>query len=257
MTGIDTDLSDEEFAQYQHEGYVVRSALTRADVEAATERLRAYTSGERDPGGISMQVEPRVQRGELEAEDESQAYRKLSDVVANDDLFYDIATKDAIVEPIKRVLGPHLKLFRSAVLMKPPQVGSEKGAHQDAPYWPIQPEDECSVWIPLDRATVENGCMQVIPGDHLRGGLPHVPVTDDYVIDEDCYERDDLEPLPMAAGQGLFFHALLPHYTNPNETDRWRRAIVLSYMSARSRYTGDGDLPDYPSIAGESFPGSV
>lgn len=257
MMGVNTTLTDEEFARYQRDGYVVNEALTDEEVEAATERLREYTDGERAPGDISMQVEPRVQRGEVEVENEGTAYRKLSDVVENDDLFHEIATADAIVEPIKRLLGPHLKLYRSAVMMKPPRIGSAKGAHQDAPYWPIQPQEECSVWIPLDRATPENGCMQVIPGDHRRGALPHVPVTDDYVIDEDHYDRNDLEPVPMEAGEGLFFHALLPHYTDPNETDRWRRAIVLSYMSARSRYTEDGDRPDYLRIAGESFPGSV
>lgn len=260
MSGQDrsaVELTDEQFAHYQREGYVVEDALTGEEVEAARERLREYTSGERDPGDIYMQVEPRVERGEVAAESEEQRYRKLSGVVENDELFRELATTDAIVEPIKQLLGPHLKLYRSAVLMKPPKVGSEKGAHQDAPYWPIQPQEECSVWIPLDRATVENGCMQVIPGDHKRGALPHVSVQDDFVIDEDHYDRADLEPQPMDAGEGLFFHALLPHYTQPNETDRWRRAVVFSYMSARSRYTDDDEQPEYRGIAGRSFPGSV
>lgn len=249
-------LTDEQFATYQQDGYVVETVLSADEITAARERLQAYTAGDRDPGGISMQVEPRVERGETEADSEAGKYRKLSGVVEHDDLFYELATKDAIVGPVTQLLGPDLKLFRSAVLMKPPQIGSEKGAHQDAPYWPIQPQDECSVWIPLDRATPENGCMQVIPGGHKRGPLPHVSVQDDYVIDEDHYEREDLEPLPMEAGAGLFFHALLPHYTRPNDTDRWRRAVVFSYMSARSRPTED-DEAEYLQIAGRSFPGCV
>ena len=257
MNHDDPALDDDAFAQYQRAGYVVSSVFTETEVAAAIERLDAYTSGERDPNGIAMQVEPRIQRGELAAEADTQRYRKLSGVVEHDEFFADLARKNSIVNPVTQLLGPHVKLFRSAVLMKPPQVGSAKGAHQDAPYWPIQPQDECSVWIPLDRATPENGCMQVIPGEHLRGPLPHVSVTDDYVIDEEYYDRDDLQALPMNPGEGLFFHALLPHYTNPNETDRWRRALVLSYMSARSRYTGSDEPPAYPSIAGQSFPGCV
>ena len=129
-------------------------------------------------------------------------------------------------------------MFRNALLMKPPHVGSSKGMHQDAPYWPIEPQSECSCWFALDDATPENGCMGVLPGAHKRGAQPHTHVTDDYVIEKDRYSMDDLVLAPVKAGGGLFFHALLPHYTAPNSSDHWRRAIALSYMSARSRYTG-------------------
>ena len=128
-------------------------------------------------------------------------------------------------------------MFRNALLMKPPHVGSSKGMHQDAPYWPIEPMSECSCWFALDDATAENGCMGVLPGAHKRGALPHKHVTDDYVVEDERYSMDDLVLAPVKAGGGLFFHALLPHFTAPNSSDHWRRAIALSYMSARSRYT--------------------
>jgi ectoine hydroxylase-related dioxygenase (phytanoyl-CoA dioxygenase family) len=61
----------------------------------------------------------------------------------------------------------------------------------------------------------------------------------------------------MRAGSGLFFHSLLPHYTAPNRSPNWRRAIALSYMSARSRYTGEGEGPVFFLVRGQSFPGCV
>ena len=112
--------------------------------------------------------------------------------------------------------------------------------HQDSPYWPIEPMELCSCWFPLDNATLENGCMAVIAGAHRHGALPHIEVRDDYVVDPDHFNPDDMATLPMQAGDGLFFHSLLPHYTAPNRSDTWRRAIALSYMSAQSRYTGEG-----------------
>ena len=63
--------------------------------------------------------------------------------------------------------------------------------------------------------------------------------------------------VPMKAGSGLFFHSLLPHYTAPNHSDQWRRAIALSYMSSHSRYAGEGEAPEYYHIQGRSFPGCV
>jgi ectoine hydroxylase-related dioxygenase (phytanoyl-CoA dioxygenase family) len=61
----------------------------------------------------------------------------------------------------------------------------------------------------------------------------------------------------MRAGSGLFFHSLLPHYTAPNRSQSWRRAIALSYMSAQSRYTGSGESPTYFPVQGKTYPGCV
>ena len=65
----------------------------------------------------------------------------------------------------------------------------------------------------VDTATEENGCLGVLPGAHKRGPLSHVRVTDDFVVEEDEYDFDDMVLAPIFAGSGLFFHSLLPHYT--------------------------------------------
>jgi ectoine hydroxylase-related dioxygenase (phytanoyl-CoA dioxygenase family) len=115
----------------------------------------------------------------------------------------------------------------------------------------------CSCWFPLDDATVENGCMWVVPGDHARGPLPHVHVTDDYVIADGVLDATRAVAVPMRAGSGLFFHSLIPHYTAPNRSTKWRRAIALSYMSSTSRYTGEGESPEYFHVQGATYPGCV
>lgn len=148
-------------------------------------------------------------------------------------------------------------MFRNSLLLKPPSVGSQKGWHQDSPYWPIEPMELCSCWFPLDDATLENGCMVVLPGKQKAGPLPHVPVTDDFVIEPGAVEPSAAIAVPMQAGSGLFFHSLLPHYTAPNRSPHGRRAIVLSYMSAHSRYTGEGAGPVFFPVRGRGFPGCV
>ena len=82
-------------------------------------------------------------------------------------------------------------------------------------------------------------------------------MTDDYVIAPEHYAGAAKTLAPMPAGAGLFFHSLLPHATEPNRSDRWRRAIALSYMSARSTHTGPGAGPVYFPIAGATYPGCV
>lgn len=247
-----------ELEAYQRDGYVVVEDLLAAEeVAALRERVREYTHGGRPLNGIKVQVEPRVERGELTVEHPGDGIRKIDFLVQNDDLFRQLGLHENIVAILGQILGPDIKLFRNSLLLKPPEVGSAKGMHQDSPYWPIEPMELCSCWFTLDDATAENGTMAVIPGGHKRGPLPHVHVTDDYVVDERYYDMAETVLTPIRAGGGLFFHSLLPHYTAPNRSSKWRRAIALSYMSAHSRYTGEGEGPVYFPVKGRTFPGCV
>lgn len=251
-------LSAEQREQIERDGYlVVEELLSTEEVDALRERAREYTHGEREPGGIQIQVEPGVERGEVSVENRGDAIRKASDLVQHDDLFRQLGTHPNIVGVIEQVLGPNLKMFRNDLLLKPPEVGSPKGMHQDSATWPIEPMELFSCWFAIDDATPENGCMRVIPGGHKEGLLPHVRTTDDLVIEPEHYDESKMVIAPIKAGGGLFFYSLLPHYTGPNMSDRWRRAIALSYMSSESTYTGDGAGPEYFHVKGETFPGKV
>jgi ectoine hydroxylase-related dioxygenase (phytanoyl-CoA dioxygenase family) len=259
-------LTDSQFEQYQTDGYlVVEDALSTDAVEATIDRLREYSHGDREPERFDSQLEPRVERGELEVDEPGDAVRKFEGLgmVEEDDVFGDIANHETITAVTEQLLGEHLKLLRSAAMFKPPSVGSEKGLHQDAAYYPIQPRDHLTVWIALDDATPENGCMTVVPGAHKDGMLTHEAdeYETDIVINDTDYSEDDLVELPMEAGDALFTHCLVPHYTAPNTTEDWRRALIMSYMDSRSRFTKpDEELEpwvDSVHIQGEEFPGCV
>ncbi len=251
-------LTQEQLDSYQLNGYLVVEGLLETDeVEGLRTRLRAYTHGGRSQEKIQVQIEPRVRRGELRVDVPGDGIRKIDGLVESDDRFQSLGTNKNILSILERIIGPDIKMFRNAVLLKPPEVGSAKGMHQDSPYWPIRPMELCSCWFAFDDATLENGCMAVIPGSHRWGPQPHINVTDDYVVDPDYYDEADMRLAPVKAGGGLFFHSLLLHYTAPNRSRDWRRAIALSYMSSRSTYTGDGDGPVYTHIQGRTFEGGV
>jgi ectoine hydroxylase-related dioxygenase (phytanoyl-CoA dioxygenase family) len=260
------NLTDEQFRQYQSDGYVVvEDALSLAIVDRVKTRLREYTHGDREPEGFQRQTEPAVERGEVDVEDPGDAVRKFEGLglVESDDVLSDVAENDAITSVAAQLLGPNLKLLRAAAMFKPPEVGSEKGFHQDAAYYPIQPMDHVTVWIALDEATPENGCMNVVPGAHEGGILGHEAVeydTDIVIADRD-FTQEDAVALPMEPGDALFQHCLLPHYTAPNTTEHWRRALIMSYMDARSRFTKSdeerSDWVDSVHIQGDEFPGCV
>ena len=243
---------------YERDGYlVVDDLIPPGMIRSLLDRVREYTHRGRSQDGLYVQTEPRVERGEMVVEHPGDAIRKIDSLVQRDDQFRALGLESEVVDVIVDILGPDIKLFRNSLMLKPPEVGSQKGWHQDSPYWPIEPMSLCSCWLPLDDATMENGCMAVLPGAQANGALPHVSVTDDFVIEPTAIDTSAAQFVPMPAGSGLFFHSLIPHFTAPNRSPNWRRAMVLSYMSARSRYTGKAPAPDYLTVRGRSYEGCV
>jgi ectoine hydroxylase-related dioxygenase (phytanoyl-CoA dioxygenase family) len=251
-------LTTEQQQQAEEEGYVIiEGMLSPEQCQAYIARLDDYAHERRElPPRMAIQREPRVARGELVAS-VGDDVRKISGVAYGDDLFHSLVMHPRVVQIMQQLIGPNLKLFRADVLMKPAGVGSAKGMHQDAPYWPIQPMALWSCWLPFDPATLENGCMTAIPGSHKRGALEHVHTTDDYVIPADQYDPSQIVAVPMAPGSGMFFHSLLLHGTAENRSAQPRRAIAMSYMMTESRYTGEAPKPDYLRISGADVPGGV
>ena len=254
-------LNDAQFEQYQREGYVVvEDCLDGATVEGVTERIESYVRGDREEATFQRMLEPDAATDALGDTDPVRKFEGLG-MVREDDVVASLVDDTNIVEVVQQLQGPNLSLLRSAAMLKPPRVGSEKTFHQDAAYYPIHLMDHVTVWIALDQSTTENGCMQVVPGAHNDGLLGHeaVEYDTDITIAEADYGPEDAVALPMEPGDVLFQHCLLPHYTAPNETDDWRRAFIASYMRNRSRFT-DPDPPEWVDsehVSGERFPGCV
>jgi Phytanoyl-CoA dioxygenase (PhyH) len=113
---------------------------------------------------------------------------------------------------------------------KPAQYGAEMPWHQDVATHGTA--DFLKIWMPLDPASIENGCLHFIPDSHLAGRLPHRP----------CYEQDatgggltvdgvDAEQAvvcPLAPGGATIHHCQTLHYSRANKTDQQRRAFVIS-----------------------------
>lgn len=256
-------LTDAQFEQYQQDGYVVvEGLLDAATVEGVTNRIHEYVTNSREEDTFERMLEPELPAADA-FDGEGEPVRKFEGVgmAREDDLFRELAHDERVTDVVEELQGPNLKLLRSAAMLKPPGVGSEKKFHQDAAYYPIHPMDHVTVWIALDRSTADNGCMQVVPGAHTDGLLGHeaIEYDTDISIAEREYGPEDTVALPMEPGDVLFQHCLLPHYTAPNETDDWRRAFILAYMRSRSRFTDDNppEWVDALHVAGEEFPGCV
>jgi phytanoyl-CoA hydroxylase len=191
-------------------------------------------------------------------------------------LMRDLARHPTAVRALTEVVGPNVKMMQSMLFIKSERKPGQAW-HQDETHIPTRDRSLTAVWIALDDATIENGCLWVIPGSHTLGVLYPDREQDDPRYD--CtreaygfrYREEDAVPVELPAGSALVFDGYLLHRSLPN-TGRhgMRRALVNHYMSAESLLPwfrpaegepmGTVDHRDVLLVAGEdpySFKGTV
>jgi len=130
---------------------------------------------------------------------------------------------------VSRLFGEREPLmFQDMALLKPPRIGREKPWHQDHAYFDYPLDTPIvGVWIALDEATVENGCMQLLPGRH-REPLTHFQRRDWQLCDTAVLGTESVAA-PLPSGGLLLFDGKLPHGTPHNTSPRRRRALQYHY----------------------------
>jgi phytanoyl-CoA hydroxylase len=151
-------------------------------------------------------------------------------------VFNRLVKHPRIISIVESIVGPGALLFQDMALIKPPRIGSEKPWHQDDAYFSYAPLDQIvGVWIALDEARAENGCMHVIPGGHRNTGVKHWHSALDCEIVDGRIDAARSVPLELKPGGALFFSGLLPHRTPVNRSDLRRRALQFHYRGAGTR----------------------
>jgi ectoine hydroxylase-related dioxygenase (phytanoyl-CoA dioxygenase family) len=131
-----------------------------------------------------------------------------------------------------------VKCMQSMLFFKPPGLPGQAW-HQDERYIPTRDRSLIGAWIALDEATIDNGCLWVVPGSHRRGVLhktrPHARPEEFDPSDEAVGVDDDAAvAVEVRAGDVVFFNGYLLHRSMRNRSDGTRRALVNHYMSAAS-----------------------
>ena len=262
MTGH--GLNAEQVEQFHCDGYLVVKGLFETEsLEPVRHRIRELTKigapdldkAKRRLGMFNRQVEPRVESGELQADNYAGSLRKMTHIAFGEAVFLDHARDARIVDVIECLLGSDIVLAQDQLFMKPPYVGSRQEFHQDTPLgFHLEPPDRMvTCWCALDEATVANGCLWMIPGSHLHG------VTDRELWRRyepiDGVEPPEARPVELEVGDCSFHHGLILHASRPNLTDRPRWGYATHYASAHCRF--NGDFGDHLTIRGRRFPGCV
>ncbi len=166
-------------------------------------------------------------------------------LIESDRTWLEFATLPEILDAAEQLIGPDIIVWSSALFCKSPGRGKATPWHQDAQYWPIRPLETTTVWIAVDAATRENGCMQIVPGSHrTRNIYPHsVNDSDTLVLNQelDSTLQTHLKSKHLLLDRGMFsFHdAYLLHGAELNRSDKRRAALTFRYMPASSHFDRD------------------
>lgn len=224
---------------YARDGYLaVADVLTAAQVDEAKAALADFIHGRIEAPDWVLMPEPALKEKYpgLTGQAREDATRKVFLFCPYDARLQTLANAHpAIQRIVARLLGEPAQLIQDMALLKPPQVGTEKPWHQDMAYFDWGPPEKIlGVWIALDPATPENGCMHVLPGTHREGGVPHIHLRDCQIADERVQVERDVV-VPLAPGGALFFAGMLHHGTPPNRSPRRRWALQLHYAGRSAR----------------------
>lgn len=259
------ELSDEQVRFYKDNGYLAPlRLLDSGQVEDFRVRLEAMTRDD-FPRVDRLFMPPRLKPGD------KPGMIYFQNAWLADDEFRDLVFSPRLTTPLCQLLGTDaVRFFHDQVFYKPARHGGIVAWHQDYSYWTrTEPVGHITCFLCLDDATLENGCLHVVPGSHRWNLLPKVDLmgkTEDMesikgVLTPQQLEQFNPTPIFLKAGEASFHHCLTLHGSYPNRSDRPRRSVVLNYMKPDTRSASNAPLmPGTPVIEpgniveGEMFP---
>ena len=189
----------------------------------------------------------------------------------------DLMRDSKILDAVEDLIGPDILCWNTLIWTKEARSESFVSWHQDLRYWGLDTNDLVTAWLALSPATLESGCMHVLPGSHKGELLPH---KDEYREDnlltrgqEISVEVDEAKTvaMPLQTGEISLHNGRLAHASSPNRTDDRRIGLSMHYMPTSTKQVigewdsaalvrGEGRFGNFtttPRPAGDMDPAAV
>jgi hypothetical protein len=207
-------LSAQQVAQYERDGYVSPVAVMPA-AQALALRLQ-LESVEANQGG------------KLQAVQRSRAYLLFK--------WLDELIRDArVLDPVEQLIGPDILCWSTIFWIKDAGSRSFVSWHQDNTYWGLSSRNVVTAWFAISDASVDAGCMKVMPGTHVGETLAHHDTFDDHNMLTRGQSIAGLEEsravfMPLSAGQMSLHNYCLAHGSGPNLSADRRIGVSMHFM---------------------------
>ena len=161
-------------------------------------------------------------------------------LLLHDERFLKYCFNNEILNIIEQLIGKNFALWNSSFFAKPAFNGYATPLHQDGQYWPIRPLATCSVWLAIDEATSENGCLRFIKGSHKEKTLKKHKLNksknltlNQEILKSEYIEKNSID-LILKRGQISLHDIYMVHGSEENESPNSRRAMTMRFMPTTS-----------------------
>ncbi len=152
---------------------------------------------------------------------------------------WELSTHARLLDCLEQLLGPNILLKSTRVFYKYGRSESFVGWHQDGITEEIEDAQVPAVWLGLTDATVENGCLRVVPRSHRMGLIPHAERAEAGNLTTQGMTAqariDAPRDLVMRAGEMSLHHPLVLHGSNPNHSAASRIGFSATYATSALR----------------------
>ena len=219
-----TTLTAEQIETYNRDGCLLPlPAFDAGEIAGIRRHVDGLLDGVMAAGGDSLSVvDPHVQSRRM----------------------YDLMFQPRLVGYVRDLIGNDIVCWGLHCFCKLPHDDKQVAWHQDAYYWPFEKSRTVTIWLALDDADTDNGCMQYVAGSHLHGGIEHRVTREEeknalrFTVDGvDAHGR--IVDVALNAGQVSVHSDMLLHGSGPNPSDRRRCGLTMRYADANVRNLAD------------------
>ena len=236
-------LSNEQWSAFQSNGYVlVRQLFVKEEIQLMAQAIAK---------------DPQLQKSLYARKDAQGKATMMATWNHPGDSVYGLAARSLrVVDSIEHLLGDEVYHYHSKLTAKEPYEGGAWEWHQDYGYWYhngcLLPQ-MASVMVALDKATKENGCLQVICGSHLAGRVDHGILPGEQVGADPLRVEHMLKSMPldyveMEPGDGLFFHSNLMHRSDQNKSPNRRWTVLFCFNAVTNNPFIEHHHPQYTPL---------
>lgn len=137
-------------------------------------------------------------------------------------------------------------IVQSMYICKQPLIGGEVTCHQDSTFLYAKEKPVVGFWFALEEATLENGCLWVIPGGHRTPPKLRLICKDQTIkteqYDDSPWDLTQMIPLEVPRGSLIVLHGDLPHMSKENVSPKSRHAYSLHLLSRDSEFSDENWL---------------
>lgn len=251
---MNTTLSTQQIENFQKDGFLlIEDFLNEDELNFWREALKQAVeqrNGQKMPGST-------VKLGEDDGiNEDAEYYNKVFDQMVNlwqtNSKMKQIMVNEQLGKMVAELAGwDGTRIWHDQALVKRPWANPTSW-HLDTPFWSFSDRRALSIWVALDDATYQNGCLYFIPGSNTKTTFenPGIGKNMDAIFEFYPEFKDSKSvAVPMKAGSCSFHNGLTIHGAGPNMTNGFRRAMTCAFMPDGAVFNGIKNILSEEQVA--------